>query len=331
MFKILKKYSRLLVLGLIFSTSLPLSSFAIEPQTPNDIDIVERIESRKRKREEKVSKVLSDEYIIDGIIPDFVAEGDDKNQWPKCELPVISRLHDDKLLYTSHPTAAPCNRRVKYFFLIPDHDQHMHVVGYECIKHFGINGSPNLDTNLPKKLHIPNPQEAQKSKNQREVFIATKILKYFYDQRNWNNRCEHETINGRDVAKANSSGNFVLDIAELKRELENEGYTPKNKIAKNPSSTRDNSLILTLYRPKLYHPNNNSYMFFHDAPISLEILKKNRDIIKKNGSPTYKSRDDLTSPSSFKSDIPLSDDKIFEAFKFFCKVHDIYQPFDLKK
>ncbi len=329
MFKILKKYSRLLVLGLIFSTSLPLSSFAIEPQTPNDIDIVERIESRKRKREEKVSKVLSDEYIIDGIIPDFVAEGDDKNQWPKCELPVISRLHDDKLLYTSHPTAAPCNRRVKNFFLIPDHEQHMHVVGYECIKHFGINGSPNLDKNLPKKLHIPNPQEAQKSKNQREVFIATKILKYFYDQRNWNNLCNHKTINGKDVAPANSYGNFVLDIAGLKRELENEEYTPKNKIAKDPwiksSSTRDDSLILTLRRT-----NDNSYMFFHHAPRSREILEKNKDTIKNNRF-TYISKNDLTSPSSFKSDIPLSDDKIFEAFKFFCKVHDIYQPFDLKK
>ena len=330
MFKNLKKHSKLLILGLIFSTSLPFSSFAIEPQKPNDIDIVQAIKDRKRKREEKISKVLSDEYIIDGIIPNFVAEGDDKNQWPKCELPVISRLHDDKLLYTSHPTAAPCNRRVKNFFLIPDHEQHMHVVGYECIKHFGINGSPNLDKNLPKKLHIPNPQEAQKSKNQREVFIATKILKYFYDQRNWNNRREHKTINGRDVAPANSSGNFVLDIAGLKRELENEGYTPKNKIAKDPSSTCDYSLILTLYRPKLYHQNNNSYMFFHDAPILPEILEKNRDIIKKNDSFAYKSRDYLTSPSSFESDIPLSDDKIFEAFKFFCKVHDIYQPFDLK-
>lgn len=331
MFKNLKKHSKLLILGLIFSSSLPFSSFAIEPQKPNDIDIVQAIKDRKRKREEKVSKVLSDEYIIDEMIPDFVAEGDDKNQWPKCELPVISRLHDDKLLYTSHPTAAPCNRRVKNFFLIPDHEQHMHVVGYECIKHFGINRPLDLDKNLPKKLHIPNPQEAQKSKNQREVFIATKILKYFYDQRNWNNRCEHKTINGRDVAKANSNGNFVLDIAGLKRELENEGYTPKNKIAKDPSSTCDYSLILTLYRPKLYHPNNNSYMFFHDAPILQEILEKNRDIIKKNESFAYKSRDYLTSPSSFESDIPLSDDKIFEAFKFFCKVHDIYQPFSLKK
>lgn len=98
MFKNLKKHSKLLVLGLIFSSSLPFSSFAIEPQKPNDIDIVQAIKDRKRKREEKVSKVLSDEYIIDEMIPDFVAEGDDKNQWPKCELPVISRLHDDKLL-----------------------------------------------------------------------------------------------------------------------------------------------------------------------------------------------------------------------------------------
>lgn len=295
MFKNLKKHSKLLILGLIFSSSLPFSSFAIEPQKPNDIDIVERIESRKRKREEKVSKVLSDEYIIDGIIPDFVAEGKNKNQWPKCELPVISRLHDDKLLYTSHPTAAPCNRRVKYFFLIPDHDQNMHVVGYECIKHFGINGSPNLDKNLPKKLHIPNPQEAQKSKNQREVFIATKILKYFYDQRNWNNRCEHETINGKDVAKANPKGNFVLDIYKLKLELEKEGYAPPKEI---------NSLYLTLWRRK----GTLSFKFYYDDWVS----------------------DEITSRSPFESNIPLSDDKIFEAFKFFCKVHDIYQPFDLK-
>ena len=296
MFKNLKKHSKLLILGLIFSTSLPFSSFAIEPQKPNDIDIVQAIKDRKRKREEKVSKVLSDEYIIDGIIPDFVAEGNDKNQWPKCELPVISRLHDDKLLYTSHPTAAPCNRRVKNFFLIPDHEQHMHVVGYECIKHFGINGSPNLDKNLPKKLHIPNPQEAQKSKNQREVFIATKILKYFYDQRNWNNLCNHKTINGKDVAPANSSGNFVLDITGLKYELEKEGYTPAKKI---------DSTSLTLW----HHQGTRSFKFYyHGTPPSNKI----------------------SSPSPFESDIPLSDDKIFEAFKFFCKVHDIYQPFDLK-
>ena len=72
-------------------------------------------------------------------------------------------------------------------------------------------------------------------------------------------------------------------------------------------------------------------MFFHDAPILQEILEKNRDIIKKNESFAYKSRDYLTYPSSFESDIHLSDDKIFEAFKFFCKVHDIYQPFSLKK
>lgn len=298
MFKNLKKHSKLLVLGLIFSTSLPFSSFAIEPQKPNDIDIVQAIKDRKRKREEKVSKVLSDEYIIDEMIPDFVAEGDDKNQWPKCELPVISRLHDDKLLYTSHPTAAPCNRRVKNFFLIPDHEQHMHVVGYECIKHFGINGPLDLDKNLPKKLHIPNPQEAQKSKNQREVFIATKILKYFYDQRNWNNRCEHKTINGRDVAKANSNGNFVLDIAGLKGELEKEGYTPAKKI---------DSTSLTLWHDK---EDTRSFKFYYD------------------GTPPSNK---ISSPSPFESDIPLSDDKIFEAFKFFCKVHDIYQPFDLKK
>ncbi len=298
MFKNLKKHSKLLVLGLIFSTSLPFSSFAIEPQKPNDIDIVQAIKDRKRKREEKVSKVLSDEYIIDGIIPDFEAEGNDKNQWPKCELPVISRLLDDKLLYTSHPTAAPCNRRVKYFFLIPDHDQNMHVVGYECIKHFGINGSPNLDKNLPKKLHIPNPQEAQKSKNQREVFIATKILKYFYDQRNWNNRCKHEVVNGKDVALANSKGNFVLDITGLKHELEKEGYTPVKKI---------DSTSLTLWHDK---EDTRSFKFYYD------------------GTPPSNK---ISSPSPFESDIPLSDDKIFEAFKFFCKVHDIYQPFSLKK
>ena len=297
MFKNLKKYSKLLVLGLIFSTSLPLSSFAIEPQKPNDIDIVQAIKDRKRKREEKVSKVLSDEYNINAMIPNFfVAEGNDKNQWPRCEMPVISRLHDDKLLYTSHPTAAPCNRRVKNFFLIPDHDQNMHIIGYECIKHFGINGPLDLDKNLPKKLHIPNPQEAQKSKNQREVFIATKILKYFYDQRNWNNRREHKTINGRDVAPANSNGNFVLDIAGLKRELENEGYTPAKKI---------DSTSLTLW----HHKGTRSFKFYYDGtPPSSEI----------------------SSPSPFESDIPLSDDKIFEAFKFFCKIHSIYQPFSLK-
>lgn len=49
MFKNLKKHSKLLILGLIFSTSLPLSSFAIEPQKPNDIDIVQARNNHKRK------------------------------------------------------------------------------------------------------------------------------------------------------------------------------------------------------------------------------------------------------------------------------------------
>lgn len=298
MFKNLKKHSKLLVLGLIFSTSLPFSSFAIEPQKPNDIDIVQAIKDRKRKREEKVSKVLSDEYIIDEMIPDFVVESDDRNQWPRCEMPVYFRLGDDRLFGSSHPSAGQCNRPVKNFFLIPDHDQNMHIIGYECIKHFGINGPLDLDKNLPKKLHIPNPQEAQKSKNQRDLFIATKILKYFYDQRNWNNRCKHENIYGKDVALANSYGNFVLDIAGLKGELEKEGYTPVKKI---------DSTSLTLWHDK---EDTRSFKFYYD------------------GTPPSNK---ISSPSPFESDIPLSDDKIFEAFKFFCKVHDIYQPFSLKK
>ena len=296
MFKNLKKHSKLLVLGLIFSTLLPLSSFAIEPQKPNDIDIVQAIKNRKRKREEKVSKVLSDEYIIDEMIPDFVVESDDRNQWPRCEMPVYFRLGDDRLFGSSHPSAGQCNRPVKNFFLIPDHDQNMHIIGYECIKHFGINGPLDLDKNLPKKLHIPNPQEAQKSKNQRDLFIATKILKYFYDQRNWNNRCKHENIYGKDVALANSYGNFVLDIAGLKGELEKYGYVPPKEI---------NSLSLTLWHRK----GTLSFKFYYDDWAS----------------------DEITSRSPFESNVPLSDDKIFEAFKFFCKVHDIYQPFSLKK
>lgn len=296
MFKNLKKHSKLLVLGLIFSTSLPFSSFAIEPQKPNDIDIVQAIKDRKRKREEKVSKVLSDEYIIDEMIPDFVVESDDRNQWPRCEMPVYFRLGDDRLFGSSHPSAGQCNRPVKNFFLIPDHDQNMHIIGYECIKHFGINGPLDLDKNLPKKLHIPNPQEAQKSKNQRDLFIATKILKYFYDQRNWNNLCEHKITYGKDVALANSYGNFVLDIAGLKGELEKYGYVPPKEI---------NSLSLTLWHRK----GTLSFKFYYDDWTS----------------------DEITSRSPFESNVPLSDDKIFEAFKFFCKVHDIYQPFDLKK
>ena len=296
MFKNLKKHSKLLLLGLIFSSSLPFSSFAIEPQGPKDIDIVQAINSRKRKREEKIAKVLSDEYNINAMIPDFVAEGDDKNQWPRCEMRAISKLGDDRLFGSSHPTAGTCNRRVKNFFLIPDYEQNMHIIGYECIKHFQISGPLDLDKNLPKKLHIPNPQEAQKSKNQREVFIATKILKYFYDQRNWNNRCKHEVVNGKDVAPANSSGNFVLNTYKLKLELEKEGYTPAKKI---------DCMSLTLW----HHKDTRSFKFYYDD---------------------HASSSEISSPSPFESNIPLSDDKIFEAFKFFCTVHGIYNPFDLK-
>ena len=288
MLKFLKKYSKLLALALIFSSSLPFLASATEPQDTNDFNI---IQSRKRKREEKVSEILSHKYTIDGMIPDFVAEGDDKNKWPKCEMPVYFRLGDDKLFESSHPTAKPCNHSVKNFFLIPDRDKNMHIIGYECIKHFQISQPLDLDKNLPKKLQIRNPLEAQKFEKQKDIFIATKILKYFYDQRNWNNRCKHKTINDKDVASANSNGNFVLDLGNLKIELEKEGYTVC-------------SSILTLQRCGKYN------------------FK-----LRCNGIPPF----EIKSSSSFENDIPLSDDKIFSAFDCFCAFHRIYQPFSLKK
>ena len=297
MFKSLKKYSKLLLLGLAFSVALPFSSSATDPQDTSNLNIAQI----KREREEKISRVLSDEYNINSMIPNFVAEGDDKKQWPKCEMPAIYRLSDDKLLGSSHPTAAPCNHRVKNFFLVPDHNQTMHIIGSDCIRRFFISEQLDLDKNLPKKLKICNPLEAQKHDHQKQTFIATEILKYFFDQRNWNNKKCHGNVNGKDVAPANSSKNFVLDLNGLKDELGKEGHTFLTPI--------NSCLVLWRYRDHISGFDKYRFRIYYEShPSSLKA-----------------------SSSSFDSDIPLSDDKIFEAFKFFCELHGIYQPFTLER
>lgn len=325
MFKNFKKHSKLLLLGLIFSVALPFSSSATDPQDTSNLDIVHKIsdlkkekknlkrkikkakiklKNKKRKlketkivlenkerelekeRKEKISKVLSDEYDLNSMIPGFVAEGDDTNQWAKCEMPAIYRLSDENLLGSSHPKAGPCNQPVKNFSLISDRNHIMHVIGSDCIKHFRIPAPLDLDKNLPKRLKNYNPLGVQSGDHPNQTFISTKILKYFYNQENWK---------FHDKLKV-----FILDLNKLKDELKEEGQ----KLLPLRKTLKKFWLMLWL------HDNYEYYftIYCDNSPSSTK-----------------------TSSSPFDRDNVLSDDKIFEAFKFFCERQKIYQPFTLEK
>ena len=147
MFKILKKYSKLLALALVFSSSIPFSSFATAPQEPNKPTAVQ---AQKREREE----CSSEEYNIGGLVGMFNFKLYPNEVRPRCGL----------LMKYS-----PCNRRTSRFYLLPDYNHNVIAIGQECLrKNFGPEAHKNADSR----------------ENTIKYNITRKILNYFL-QNNW--------------------------------------------------------------------------------------------------------------------------------------------------
>lgn len=159
MFKILKKYSKLLALALVFSSSIPFASFATAPQEPNKPTAAQ---AQKREREEYSSEEESDiteEYNLDGLMgPFYLNSGSDEIN-PRCGLPVI---HNS------------CNRRVRHFYLLPDYDHNVIAIGRECLK-------KNFGSQAYKIAY--RPEKARK------YIIIKKTLSYFLGK-NWYQKCD---------------------------------------------------------------------------------------------------------------------------------------------
>ena len=154
MFKILKKYSKLLALALVFSSSIPFASFATAPQEPNKPTAAQ---AQKREREEYSSEEESDiteEYNLDGLIGPFNFYSDSDKANPRCGLPVI---HNS------------CNRRVRHFYLLPDYDHNVIAIGRGCLK-----------SNFGAQAH----KIAYRPEKARKYIIIKKILSYFLGK-NW--------------------------------------------------------------------------------------------------------------------------------------------------
>ena len=153
MFKILKKYSKLLALALIFSSSIPFASFATAPQEQNKPTAAQ---TQKREREEYSSEEvdITEEYNLAGLIgPFYLNSGSDEIN-PRCGLPVV---HNS------------CNRRVRHFYLLPDYDHNVIAIGRGCLKkNFGSQAHKIAD----------NPEKYRKHS------IIKKILSYFLGK-NW--------------------------------------------------------------------------------------------------------------------------------------------------
>lgn len=149
MFKILKKYSKLLALALVFSSSIPFASFATAPQEPNKPATTKAI---KREREEYSSEEESDiteEYNLAGLIgPFYLNSGSDEIN-PRCGLPVI---HNS------------CNKRVRHFYLLPDYEHNVIAIGRGCLK-----------KNFGAQAH----KIAYRPEKARKYIIIKKILSYF--------------------------------------------------------------------------------------------------------------------------------------------------------
>ena len=149
MFKILKKYSKLLALALVFSSSIPFASFATAPQEPNKPTAAQ---AQKREREEYSSEEESDiteEYNLDGLIGPFNFYSDSDKANPRCGLPVI---HNS------------CNKRVRHFYLLPDYDHNVIAIGRGCLK-------KNFGSQAHKIAYSPEKD--------RKHSIIKKILSYF--------------------------------------------------------------------------------------------------------------------------------------------------------
>ena len=118
MFKILKKYSKLLALALVFSSSIPFASFATAPQEPNKPTAAQ---AQKREREEYSSEEvdITEKYNLNELIGPFNLDSDSDNANPRCGLPVI---HNS------------CNRKVRHFYLLPDYDHNVIAIGRGCLK-----------------------------------------------------------------------------------------------------------------------------------------------------------------------------------------------------
>ena len=163
MFKILKKYSKLLALALIFSSSIPFASFATAPQEPNKPATTKAI---KREREEYSSEEESDipeGYNIGGLVGMFNFSLYPDKVRPRCGL---------LMKYN------PCNRRTSRFYLLPDYNHNVIAIGRECLrKNFGPEAHKNADSR----------------ENTIKYNVTRKILNYFL-QNNW-----HENFLGNYV------------------------------------------------------------------------------------------------------------------------------------
>ena len=162
MFKILKKYSKLLALALVFSSSIPFASFATAPQEPNKPTAAQ---AQKREREEYSSEEvdITEEYNLAGLIgPFYLNSGSDKAN-PRCGLPVI---HNS------------CNRRVRHFYLLPDYDHNVIAIGRGCLK-----------SNFGAQAH----KIAYRPEKARKYIIIKKILSYFLGK-NWYISCNDNFV-----------------------------------------------------------------------------------------------------------------------------------------
>lgn len=182
MFKSLKKYSKLLALALIFSASIPFSSYAVKPQNqPEPIKTEQKSAAKKRKREE-VNSDLSKKYDIAGIIPiEFCTPKD--GECARCE---ISK------------DGTPCNRQLARYYLVPDYSGNLYKAGGNCLKSLA---EKSFFKSIHKKIYVNNLDNPQNFDDLNKQLISTsKILNYF--------------LNGK-WCKKEESGNFVLYLTGL--------------------------------------------------------------------------------------------------------------------
>lgn len=159
MFKILKKYSKLLALALVFSSSIPFASFATAPQEPNKPATTKAI---KREREEYFSEEESDipeGYNIGGLVGMFNFSLYPDKVRPRCGL---------LMKYN------PCNRRTSRFYLLPDYEHNVIAIGRECLK-------KNFGSQAHKIAYSPEKD--------RKHSVIKKILSYFLGK-NWYQKCD---------------------------------------------------------------------------------------------------------------------------------------------
>lgn len=161
MIKILRKYSRLLALALVFSSSLPFSSLAVEPQNPK---------FTTTQTQEEQQEDLTKKYDVSKLLGLFDFYVCAEEMRPRCGLPV---LHN------------PCNKRVRYFYLLPDFSHNVIAIGKNCLEnHFG---------------HAAK-EAAKTPENKKKFDIVVKIFSYFL----FGNWYEKE-----------STGSYVLELSPL--------------------------------------------------------------------------------------------------------------------